>query len=303
MERGLFVFNVHGKAGSSLVGIITNCEHESGGATVLTESRLQKEGIGKGVDVVFTKAFFVKTVGFSSEGGLGADKVGALKDETVGRDGLSLINEDDVANDELLRVSHGPLVVSSDTRLTHVRLSHKLLEFLLLGIVVEDSDQHDNDDGKKNSKAFLEAVGPAVLHDSENGGDDSSDTEDLKDKVLEDFADHIAHGADFSLETLVLAVCLVSHLDVFWAAFDATDDVGVDTVHDLVRVVHTLDHADRLGRSGIALAAVVHVLGNKELHELFASDKEAVGDELFLELGFLCIFLIYHLFSFLLVSD
>ena len=203
LEGRLVVGDVHGEAGATLVGVVADGEDQSSASALLNLGCLQEEGVGRARDVGFVHRLLRDVVGLTRECSLRSVAVVGVYDNAVGRNGITRGDVDDIADDQFLRVDRDVSVATAALDGRSISSLHKLLELFLFRVVIANSDNDDDEDGEKDTRAFLEAVSNTVLDDAQCGGDDGRTDEDLEDEVLEDLTDHVAAGADFPLVALV----------------------------------------------------------------------------------------------------
>lgn len=215
LERSLLSLDVHGETGAALIGVIANSKHDSLSLTFLDLGALKHKGVTLGV--VLVDRLLGEIVRLASEGCLRGEALGGGDDEAVSGDGLAVANDDDVTDDDLLRVDSGKKAAALDVDFLHISLAHEFLELLLFRVVVSNGHNHDNHDSEHDTSSLLEALSNAVLDAAECGGHNGGHDEHLEDEVLEDFADHVADAADFALMSRVFAIDLSASVNVFFA--------------------------------------------------------------------------------------
>lgn len=207
LKGSLLVADVHSQTGTALVGVVTNSKDESASNLALFELRsLEEEGVGFGVNVALIDEFFLEAIWLTSESGLRHGAVSGLENKAVSRDLLASLDEEDVADDDLLSVKSHVVATTDHCGCGDVALRHQLLELFLFGVIIADGDNDDDKDSEHDTRAFLEAVSPAVFDDAEGCRHDGSHDEHFEDEVLEDLGEHVAKRADFPLMTFVGAI-------------------------------------------------------------------------------------------------
>ena len=204
LERSLISLDVHRKPCLTLVGAVASGEDDRSCLALLDFGALEHEWVR--LRVRRAGGLLLKLVRLTSQSGLVCEALGGGDDEAVGRDSITVLDDDDVSDDEFLRVNGLELATALACYSLGVSLVHEFLKLLLLGIVVTNGHNDDDDDGEHDTRTLLEAFSHTVLDDAERGGDDGGDDEDFEDEVLKDLLDHVANGTSFSFMPRIFTV-------------------------------------------------------------------------------------------------
>jgi len=119
-----------------------------------------------------------------------------------------------------------------------------------------------------------------VLVNTESGTDDSGDTEDSEDEIVENLADHITDCACLSDVSCVCTKDLLSASDVLRGAINSCAATGLEHLNDALSEFESLNLLEGCAEAIAVFIAVfrrVHVLRDEEIRELVTGYFEALA--------------------------
>lgn len=200
-------------------------------------------------------------VGLTSKLGLVHLDVVAGDVDTIGGDGVSGVDEDDITDHEVVDVDLLLDAVTHDLDELLVVDSVQLTELLILLEIVDGGDVDDDDDGDENGGAIDPAGAPALGPDAEDDGDESGDDQDDQSGVLEGVPDELEVVGALLLDGSVGAVDLLT--------LGISDVFAAETLGEVA--------AER-GSKALDASEVVEGLGTLVLHLPIEEGVLLVGD-------------------------